>query len=293
MPDEDESDGAAAPGVGPVRLDRIEDIADRFDAMVFDQWGVLHDGAAPYDGVPDALLSLAGRGHRLAVLSNSGKRSSPNAARIAALGYADVPFEAVMTSGEAFWRDVADGVCAPGAVLPIVASVGDAETWALGLDMTFARTVSDADAILLMGLPEGSDGAPEAGIMDGAAARNLPVYCTNPDRKSPRPGGGLQVAPGALAHAYQDRGGPVTFYGKPHGAIFETLARTLGVAPERTAMVGDSLEHDIAGGAAAGWTTIFITGGLEQGRLSSPQAIAAQAGKLGTAIPDFFMQTVR
>ena len=65
-------------------LDSISQIADQFDAIVLDQWGVLHDGTTPYDGAIDALQRLVSQGSRLAVLSNSGKRSDLNAQRIAA-----------------------------------------------------------------------------------------------------------------------------------------------------------------------------------------------------------------
>ncbi|MDG2069494.1 MAG: TIGR01459 family HAD-type hydrolase, partial [Paracoccaceae bacterium] len=41
---------------------------------MFDQWGVLHNGTAPYSGAIDCLANLANSGLTLAVLSNSGKR---------------------------------------------------------------------------------------------------------------------------------------------------------------------------------------------------------------------------
>ena len=39
-------------------LDSIGQIADQFDAIVLDQWGVLHDGSAPYPAALDALKVL-------------------------------------------------------------------------------------------------------------------------------------------------------------------------------------------------------------------------------------------
>ena len=252
----------------------LADVADRYGAIILDQWGVLHDGSAPYPGVPEAVSRLARRGQRLAVLSNSGKRAVVNAQRIAALGYDVSHFEVVMTSGEAFWCDIVDNLIAPGAMVPITAKPGDAHRWADGADAVLVDDVKDADAVLLMGLPEGEHPATAQAILNQALANNLPVYCTNPDRGSPRAGGTAQVAPGALAHKYAARGGAVEFYGKPHAPIFAALARAMGLPPERMLMVGDSLEHDVAGAAAAGWDSVFITGGLHAAAFKSGDEMA-------------------
>lgn len=47
---------------------------------------------------------------------------------------------------------------------------------------------------------------------------------------------------------------------KPHAAPFERALEMLGVGPEETVMVGDSLESDISGAKALGLTTVWKTG---------------------------------
>lgn len=244
------------------RLATLAEIADQFDAIVLDQWGVLHDGTVPYPDAVECLQRLKAHGKRLAVLSNSGKRSAPNADRIAAMGFAPDLFEIVMTSGEALWRDVDAGRVIVRALYPIERATADAARWAAGLDVALAKTLDEADAVLLMGLPDGASGSDYEELFAGARARGLPVICTNPDRASPRADGQIVMSPGALAHAHADLGGTVRFYGKPHLTVFRALEAALGVAPERLLMVGDSLEHDIAGGQQAGWSTVFVEGGL-------------------------------
>ncbi|NRB04797.1 MAG: TIGR01459 family HAD-type hydrolase [Rhodobacteraceae bacterium] len=241
-------------------LTSLAEIASDYDAIVFDQWGVLHDGATPYPRAVQAVQHLHDQGNVLAVLSNSGKRASPNAARIAALGFPDVWFHTVMTSGEALWRDVAQGRIEAKSILPIERAPGDASDWAKGLDLALVDHPEAADAILLMGLPDGSELSHWSRIMESARKLGLPVYCSNPDRASPRAGGKTVVSPGALAFHHLDAGGEVSLYGKPHRPIFDALQSALGVT--RLLMVGDSLEHDIAGGHAAGWDTALIKGGL-------------------------------
>lgn len=269
----------------------LREVASRYDAIVLDQWGVLHDGTAPYAG---AIAALTGLGARLAVLSNSGKRAAPNAARIAAMGFPESLFEVVMTSGEALWQDIAFGRVAHQKLYPITRGPGDAEAWSAGLSVTLSVTLTDApdsaDAILLMGLP---DADPDAAhdILAKARALNIPVLCTNPDRASPRAGGATVISPGALAHAYADAGGQVHFYGKPHLPVFEAVATALKVAPDRLLMVGDSLEHDIAGGHGAGWATAFIRGGLHADAFARsadiPETIARLAEKDNAPMPNY------
>jgi len=241
-------------------LDKILTIAPNYDAIVLDQWGVLHDGSRPYAGAVDCIVDLANRRIRLAVLSNSGKRSGPNVARIADMGFAPSLFAAVMTSGEALWCDVANGIIAERRFFPIERSAGDAENWADGLSIGFESSVKNAQAILLMGLPDGHGTSQWQDVLDQAFAARLPIYCSNPDLASPRAGGQLVTSPGVLAHAYRKRGGKVVFYGKPHAPIFDGLKAELNA--ERLLMVGDSFEHDIAGGQAAGWDTVLVRSGL-------------------------------
>lgn len=238
------------------------EIADQFDAIVLDQWGVLHDGSAPYPTAIQTLEKLHANGTRLAVLSNSGKRSGPNAARIAAMGFDARLFETVMTSGEALYQDFADGHLPYKTLCAITRAAGDAQDWSDGLDITLTDTAATADAILLMGLPDGAGMDKYQAILADAKAASIPVLCTNPDRASPRAAGAIVLSPGALAHDHLEAGGTVRFYGKPHEPVFRALEQTLRVAPDRILMVGDSLEHDIKGGANAGWSTAFIRNGL-------------------------------
>ena len=56
-------------------------------------------------------------------------------------------------------------------------------------------------------------------------------------------------------------------------------------------MVGDSLEHDIAGGHGVGWSTAFIRGGLHAGTFTGdPDAtIRALASKDNAPIPTYHL----
>ncbi|MEM6728930.1 MAG: TIGR01459 family HAD-type hydrolase [Pseudomonadota bacterium] len=267
------------------RIDRLAEIASAYDAVVFDQWGVLHNGTEAYAG---ALACLEDLKVPAAVLSNSGKRAAPNAHRIAAMGFAR-PFHTVMTSGEALWRDMHEGAISLRAFHAIERAPGDAQAWADGLNITLTP-LEAADALLLMGLPDQSTLADWEPVLADALARRLPLYCSNPDRASPRHGG-LVMSPGALAFEYRERGGDVIFYGKPHRPIFDSLSRALGTT--RLLMVGDSLEHDIAGAAEAGWDSVLVGGGLYAESFCAEPWQEALARLKPTAPPTYFIGELR
>ena len=87
----------------------LKEIATDYDAIVFDQWGVLHNGTSAYAGAIEIIETLAKQVKKLAVLSNSGKRSAPNIARITAMGFKPNYFQTVLTSGEALWQHMKRG----------------------------------------------------------------------------------------------------------------------------------------------------------------------------------------
>ncbi|HEY9056945.1 MAG TPA: TIGR01459 family HAD-type hydrolase [Aurantimonas sp.] len=274
----------------------LREIEDRFDAIVLDQWGVLHDGDALYPGVLEALERLTDAGKAIALLSNSGKRAAPNRERLAGFGIPVERMACVVTSGEVLWDDLANRVVKGfNRLFPVAATPEDAEAWIDGLDgIALADTLPSADAILIMGLPDDAELSSYQVLVDEALARRVPVLCANPDRASPRPGGRLVVAPGALAERYEAAGGRVVWYGKPHARVFEATAEALGTPKQdRILMVGDSLQHDVAGASAAGWQTLFVRDGLHAQSLADKRGgdLDAQIDKLasedGAPLPDY------
>lgn len=271
-------------------IDNLNEIASNYDVIVFDQWGVLHNGATPY---PGAVTAIEGLNTRAAVLSNSGKRAGINQDRITRMGFPSNAFEIVMTSGEALWRDVYAKRIKESVFIPIERASGDAASWAKGLNITLTDQDHEADAILLMGLPDGDTLADWDTRLMGWAEQGLPLYCSNPDRQSPREGG-LVISPGTLAFRYQELGGTVAFYGKPHLPVFQSLQSLYGSA--RYLMVGDSLEHDIAGAQAAGWDSLFIQGGLYAAEFASglaDETVLRLAREKDVAPPTYRMDIIK
>lgn len=92
-----------------------------------------------------------------------------------------------------------------------------------------------------------------------AVAGGAAFYTVNLDPRLPVGPGEFDPGCGALAEAVAVAGGvrPLVI-GKPHRPIFEMALERMGLVPARAAMVGDSLETDIAGGRDAGMATVWV-----------------------------------
>lgn len=277
-------------------IDSIGTITDQFDAIVLDQWGVLHDGSTPYPNALGTLKLLRDCPAKIGVLSNSGKRAGPNADRIKAMGFDESVFDSVMTSGEALWQSFASGAADAKQLFAIEGRGGDASVWADGLPVKIVDALDTADAILLMGLPDGTNPDAFDETLRNACLRDLPLYCSNPDFTSPRGGGTYVVSPGALARRYAEMGGKVHLYGKPHHPIFAAMETVLDCPPDRILMVGDSLHHDILGAQTAGWASLLIRGGIHAPDIHDHNIaadIAALAQASAMQPPDYSLQDLR
>ena len=119
----------------------------------------------------------------------------------------------------------------------------------------------DADILLILG-----SNAPRTSLdqyRDFSAISQLPAICCNPD-KLMLTRHGLQPAPGAIASLYEEMGGKVEWIGKPYPAIYRAALALIG-NPERVLAIGDSAEHDVAGGRRAGASTLLVRTGLSSG----------------------------
>ena len=225
----------------------------------------MHDGRTPYPGAVEALSRVMALDKPVVVLTNSGKRAAPNRQRVMNVGFPAASFTTLVSSGEVAWAGIRRGTFgAPfetGARAGLIGRHGDAYDFN-DLGLVFVNDWADADILLIMG----SD-APRTSLDDytrmlaPAARHGVPALCCNPDLTM-LTATGLQPSAGASAWVYAERGGPVTCVGKPLGAIYE-VAAMLGLADRaRILAIGDSLEHDIGGGAKAGLKTALVRTGI-------------------------------
>jgi HAD superfamily hydrolase (TIGR01459 family) len=272
------------------RIGGLREIVDQFDLFLVDQYGVLHDGVAAYPGAIDGLIKFTSYGRKIVVLTNSGKSSGENRARLDALGFADSGFNAVVSSGDVALQRVKNGALGPGflrgADICVIGRHGDSYAFSPD-DFTLVDRPQDATFLVFAG----SD-APRTSLdsyrsmLIAAAQAGVPGICVNPDLTMIRDGE-LVAAPGTIARVYQSLGGGVEYVGKPHRAIFEHAIATAATGPgARAIMVGDSPEHDVAGASAIGLATLLVRTGIHC-HLSEQQLLRFCEECNG--VPDFLM----
>jgi HAD superfamily hydrolase (TIGR01459 family) len=269
----------------------LREFAARYDAFFIDQFGVLHDGAAPYPDAIETLLRLTEAGKSVLLLSNSGKRSAPNEARLERLGFPRESWTYFLSSGEVAWSILAaEATDGPRRRCLLIARDGDRSAID-GLPLDLTEDGADC-ALVLIAASEGDEKSLDdyATLLAPAAARRVPAYCTNPDDHMLTPRG-LRFGAGRIARLYESLGGEVTWIGKPFPAIYAAARRAVGgIDPARILCVGDSIEHDIVGARRAGLPSWLVTGGIHAGlREDDFEARYAAAG----AIPDFISPRFR
>jgi HAD superfamily hydrolase (TIGR01459 family) len=268
----------------PTFCSGLADLAARYRSFIVDQWGVLHDGARPYADALDCLVRLRDAGKKVVLLSNSGKRTATNRARLAEIGIDAALYDALVTSGEATWRALAERTepffKALGRRCVLWARDGDRSA-AEGLPLEVVERVEDAEFLLLAGVEDDARLEDFDALLEVAAARGLPMVCANPDIVAVLPGGGFGMAPGAVAHHYEQLGGKVGYVGKPHRPIYQACLEALGDPPPVEVLtIGDSIAHDVAGGAAMELDTALIMSGIHSRTFDLERGAAANRAAL-------------
>ena len=234
-----------------MRIEGLADIASQFDAMLIDQFGVIHDGQKLYPGALDVMQQLKRMGVSVVVMTNSGKRAAPNAERIVKIGIPRELFVDCVSSGEVAWQNLSVSKA-------FLIGKRDED---YGFDPVQFVDAAQAEIMLILG-----SNAPETSLDDYRkmfAGLTLPAVCCNPD-KLMITSKGLLPAPGAIAEIYESMGGKVRWVGKPYAGIYQHALKLLG-SPKKVLCIGDSAEHDVAGGRNAGLSTLLVMQGVSAG----------------------------
>lgn len=273
----------------PVQLiPGLRELTPRYDGLILDLWGVIHDGVTPIPGAIDCLQSLIDSGKRIVLLSNAPRRADDVVRRITAVGVPTGLYHHVMSSGEEAWQCLKRRDDAFYAALGLrclhIGSERDMEIRE-GLDLEYVGAPEEAHFILNTG-PAGWDDRIEdyEPLLRNALGRGLPMVCANPDLVVMR-GSSLHLCAGALAKWYEEAGGRVRWHGKPFRSVYDACLRLLGIADRsRILAVGDSLRTDIAGAAGAGIDSLLIAGGIHAEEFGTPGERAPDLGRVEAAL---------
>ena len=246
-------------------IERFAPLASRYDVLLCDVWGVVHNGIAAFPEAGDALARFRAGGGTVIFITNAPYPADSVHRFLDRLGVRGDSYDAITSSGDVTRRIVEARLAervfhlGPPRDRPIFA----------GLDVIFAP-VETADYVVCSGLfddtVETADNYRE--ILALMRWRSLLMVCANPDVVVER-GDKLVYCAGALADAYVALGGDALYCGKPYAPIYQAAldqaaAFRGGVMPPlaRFLAIGDSVRTDLAGAASLGMDFLFVISGL-------------------------------
>ena len=263
----------------PATPQGLSDLTDRYDVLLSDVWGVIHNGRESF---PEACAALARwRAERgpVILISNSPRPSKDVVAQLDSLKVPREAWSAFVTSGDATRRLLAER--APGPAWRLGPD-RDAPLYE-GLGLSFS-SLDEAAFIACTGpIDDETEGPGDyQDRFESAAARGLEMVCANPDIVVQR-GDRLIYCGGALAQLYETLGGKVAMAGKPHAPIYDLCvaeAERLTGAPvdrARILCIGDGVATDIKGANAQALDVMFVAGGIHGAETIGPDGLNAEA----------------
>ena len=257
--------------VTPAFTRHFSALAPRYDVVLCDVWGVVHNGARATVESCDALARYRHQGGIVILITNAPR---PGDVVREFLDRFDVPhdaYDAIVSSG-----DVAHAMVAARAGQKVF-HVGPARDVPIfdGLDVSVGPLES-ADFVVCSGLFDDTKETPQDynDLIAAMRERHLPMVCANPDVVVER-GEQLVYCAGAIADLYAAAGGEVLYAGKPYRPIYEqaleTAARRLGRPADRRRVlaIGDSVRTDLKGAHDFGIDCLFVTAGIHAEELGA------------------------
>lgn len=261
-------------------LGGLGEIADDYDALLCDIWGVIHNGRVPFHDACEALERFRAERGPVVLISNSPRPAVAIPEQFREIGVPGELYDAIVTSGDATIDELARR--APGPAFKL----GPDRDEAIydNLDMHFSD-LDEAAFISCTGLFDDEHETPDDydDLLKEALELGLPLVCANPDVQVRR-GDKVIYCGGALAQKYEKMEGEVIYAGKPHKPIYRLsrawLSEIMGYAPtsDRILAIGDNIFTDLLGSQNEDYDCLFIADGVHAGNKAKLQSLLTEHG---------------
>ncbi|EIM25880.1 TIGR01459 family HAD-type hydrolase [Microvirga lotononidis] len=248
----------------PAHVEGLHTLADRYDLVLCDVWGVLHNGVKAYEAASDALTRFRARGGRVVLVSNAPRPGASVGTQLDGFGVPRTAYDSIVTSGDLTRLAIEERIDR------IVHHIGPPRDMPIydGLDVRFG-SVEEADYVVCSGFDNDEEETVEdyRPQLEAMLRRDLLMVCANPDLIVER-GNMILPCAGTIALAYEEMGGNVFYAGKPHGPVYDqalsVAAEVSGraMAKDRVLAVGDAIRTDIAGAVGYGIDSLMIARGI-------------------------------
>ena len=241
-------------------LKHLSEVFDAYDTFVIDLWGVMHDGIKLNDGAMEAVAQLKIKSKKIVFLSNAPRPSAKVVDFLLKMKMKKNYLSNVMTSGEAAMQAINQNKfgkkffhLGPSRDSSIFEKVKDNKT-----------EIDDCNFILCTGLFDENEDNMDyyKNLLLKHVSKKL--VCTNPDLIVHR-GNKEEYCAGYIAKIFEELGGKVTYYGKPHKEIYQICLKP----NEKVLAIGDNLRTDIKGANNLNKDCLFISNGIHRNEFNS------------------------
>ena len=252
----------------------LGEIADRYDVILCDVWGVVHNGMQHYRDAVGALARFRQRGGAVVLITNAPRPASGIERMLRRLEVPQHSYDAIVSSGD--------------VTVSLMLERGDKRVHHVGppRDNSLFREAAErsgrpdprvpfdeADYVVCTGLLDDVNDTLEDydPLLKRMGERNMEFICANPDIVV-HSGERLIYCAGAIAERYAARGGPVIQAGKPYPEIYRraiaAAAQARGATGKpRVLAIGDGLATDLKGAIDAAIDMLFVSSGIHRDRL--------------------------
>ena len=251
----------------PIKINNFSEVYEKYDSVICDIWGVIHNGHKLFRSSVDCLYKLKNMGYPIILVSNAPRPGEEIKLMLKNMGLEKNCYDKIITSGDLTQKILNDGSLGhncyhigPDRDLKIFEGVG-------------VKRVSfdKSDFIFITGLfnDEEEDENTYLPLLKESKERRLKLLCANPDIWVQR-GNDLIPCAGAISKKYESIGGEVINIGKPFKPIFDEAIKNIEVLGKgkcaSTIVIGDGIDTDIKGANDYKLDSLLTLGGLFSGQ---------------------------
>ena len=251
-------------------LKHLSEVFDAYDTFVIDLWGVIHNGLKLNDKAMEAVIQLNKNSKKIIFLSNAPRPSAKVVDFLIKMKMDRNYLSNVMTSGEAAMKAINQNKfgkkffhLGPPRDSSIFEKVKDNLTTINNCDFILCTGLFDEDEPNLdkLQLHENDLDYYKNFLIKHISKK---LVCTNPDLTVHR-GDKEEYCAGYIAKIFEELGGKVTYYGKPHKEIYKMCFKE----NEKVLVIGDNLRTDIRGANNLKKDCLFISNGVHRNEFTN------------------------
>lgn len=250
-----------------IKINNFSEIFEKYDSIICDIWGVIHNGQELFESSIDCLYELKNNSYPVILVSNAPRPGGEIKLMLEKMGLKKDCYDKIITSGDLTQKILNDGTLGSNCY-----HIGPDRDLKIFEGINVNRVDFDgSDFIFITGLfnDEEEDEDTYLPLLEKSKKRGMKLLCANPDIWVQR-GNDLIPCAGAISQKYESIGGEVINIGKPFKPIFDEAIKNINLIGSNkclsTLVIGDGIDTDIKGANNYKLDSLLTLGGLFSGQ---------------------------